>query len=86
LVAAAEMQYFFSKNTDQFRVFYRESLYRRRGIIRSGPGPPHHTAAWPRGGHATLGCAFPLGPLRLSFGLCPSPGKNRSFGLHFVQF
>jgi hypothetical protein len=50
LVAAAEMQYFFSKNTDQFRVFYRESLYRRRGIIRSGPGPPHHMAAWPRGG------------------------------------
>jgi hypothetical protein len=30
------------KNADCFRVFRWETLYRRRGIIRSGPGGPHH--------------------------------------------
>jgi hypothetical protein len=30
------------KNADCFRVFCREALYRRRGIVRSGPGGPHH--------------------------------------------
>jgi hypothetical protein len=47
----------------------------------------HHTIGpcGPRG-RAILGCGFPLAPLRLSFGLRPSSGKNRSFGLCFVQF
>jgi hypothetical protein len=40
----------------------------------------------PRVGRATLGCGCPLAPLWLSFGLRPAFGKNRSFGLHFVQF
>jgi hypothetical protein len=35
---------------------------------------------------ATLGCAYPLAPLRLSFGPRPSSKKNRSFGFYFVQF
>jgi hypothetical protein len=30
-------------------------------------------------GHAPLWCGQPLAPLRLSFGLRPSSGKNRSF-------
>jgi hypothetical protein len=38
------------------------------------------------GGRATLGCGCPLVPLWLLFGLRPSSGKNRSFGLRFVQF
>jgi hypothetical protein len=29
---------------------------------------------------------LPSGPPRLSFGLRPSSGKNRSFGFCFVQF
>jgi hypothetical protein len=37
-------------------------------------------------GRATLWWANPLSPLRLSFGLPSSFGKNRSSGLHFVQF
>jgi hypothetical protein len=37
-------------------------------------------------GHAPLWCGQPLAPLRLSFGLRPSSGKNRSFGPCFVQF
>jgi hypothetical protein len=48
-VATAELQDFFSKNTDRPRVFCPEALYRRRGIVRSGPGPPHHVAAQARG-------------------------------------
>jgi hypothetical protein len=61
------------------------ALYRRRGGVRGGPGPPHPTAARARG-RVTLGCVCPLAPLRLSFGPRPSSGKNRSFGLCFVQF
>jgi hypothetical protein len=35
------------KNADCFRVFRREALYRRRGIVRSGPGWSHHRwARW----------------------------------------
>jgi hypothetical protein len=47
----------------------------------------HHTIGpcGQRGG-ATLGCGYPLAPLWLSFGLRPLSGKNRSFGLSFVQF
>jgi hypothetical protein len=33
-VVAAELQDFFSKNTDRFRVFCPEALYRRRGGAR----------------------------------------------------
>jgi hypothetical protein len=62
------------------------ALCRQRGIIRRwtrGPNPP---VARLGGGCATLGCGYPLVPLRLSFGLRPSSGKNRSFSLRFVQF
>jgi hypothetical protein len=75
------------KNTDQSKVWtsggfkYAERHRQRatRGVspplgeARRGGVPPHGEAAlWP--------------PLRLSFGPCPSSGKNRSFGLRFVQF
>jgi hypothetical protein len=33
---------------DCFRVFHREASYRRRGVVRSGPGAPHHR--WVRPG------------------------------------
>jgi hypothetical protein len=53
----------------------------------SGGGPGGLTPGGvARRGHATLGCGCPLAPLQLSFGLHPSSGKNRSFGLCFVQF
>jgi hypothetical protein len=73
-VAAAELQDFFWKIADCFRVFRRKALYRNRGGVRGGPGPPHHRATRAKGG-ATLGCGCPLAPLRLSFGLHPSSGK-----------
>jgi hypothetical protein len=79
---AAALWNFTGENADCFRVFRRKALYRRRGGVRGGPGPPHHTAGWARG-RATLGCGCPLAPLRLSFGLRPSCGKNRSFGFLF---
>jgi hypothetical protein len=78
------------KNADFFRVFHWEALYRRRGIVRSGPGgltiggrgQGLERAPW------WWGC--PLAPLWLPFGPRPSSEKNRSFGLCFglcfVQF
>jgi hypothetical protein len=47
-----------------------------------------HTIGWRTLGvtRAALGCGGPLTPLRLSFGLRPSSGKNRRFGFCFVQF
>jgi hypothetical protein len=41
-VAAAELWNYSGKNTDCFRVFRREALYRRRGGVRGLLGPPHH--------------------------------------------
>jgi hypothetical protein len=38
--AAAELQNSFWKIADCFGVFRPEASYRRRGIIRSGPGAP----------------------------------------------
>jgi hypothetical protein len=84
-VAAAELQNSFSKNTDWFRVFRQMALYRQRGGVRGGPGPPHHRATRAKGVRHPM-VRLPSGPLRLSFGPCPSSGKNRSFGLRFVQF
>jgi hypothetical protein len=84
-VVVAELRDFFWKIADCFRVFSRETFYRQKGGVRGRPGPPHHMAARARG-HATQGCGCPLAPLRLSFGLRPSSGTNRSLGLCFVQF
>jgi hypothetical protein len=38
LVAAAELRNSSGNFADCFRVFHREASYRRRGIVRSGPG------------------------------------------------
>jgi hypothetical protein len=46
---AAALQNYSGKNADCFRVFHRKTLYRRRGGVRGGPGPPHHRATWARG-------------------------------------
>jgi hypothetical protein len=48
-VVAAELHDFFRKIADPLRVFYRGTLYRRRGGIRGLPGAPHHRVARPRG-------------------------------------
>jgi hypothetical protein len=54
-VAAAELQDCFSKITDCFGVFRPEAFYRRKGIIRGGPGWSHHQGPRVGGeGHATL--------------------------------
>jgi hypothetical protein len=49
-VAAAELQNSFSKIADSFRVFRREASYRRRGVVRGGPGWPHNGCARPGAG------------------------------------
>jgi hypothetical protein len=48
--AAAELRNSFWKFADSFRVFHREASYRRRGIVRSGPGGPHQGCARPGAG------------------------------------
>jgi hypothetical protein len=61
--AAAELQNYSGNFTDCFRVFRREALYRRRGVVMSGPGAPHHRWAWPG-----------LGPRPLM--VCPASGPS----------
>jgi hypothetical protein len=39
---AAALRNCSQKNADCFWVFRQEALYRRRGVVRSGPGGPHH--------------------------------------------
>jgi hypothetical protein len=38
---AAALRNYSGKNADSPRVFRPEALYRRRGIVRGLPGPPH---------------------------------------------
>jgi hypothetical protein len=40
-VVAAELRNSFWKIADSLRVFCPEALYRRRGVVRIGPRPPH---------------------------------------------
>jgi hypothetical protein len=40
-MAAAELRNCFWKIADSLRVFRPEASYRRRGVVRSGPRPPH---------------------------------------------
>jgi hypothetical protein len=63
------------KNANCFRVFRRESLYRHRGVVRSGPGGSHHQGRGPGAGRATLWCGWPMAPLRLLFGLLEASVK-----------
>jgi hypothetical protein len=83
---AAELRNSSGNFADCIRVFRREASYRQRGVVRRRPG------GLTIGGHGQgLGCApswcrQPLAPLRLSFGLRSSSGKNRSSGTCFVQF
>jgi hypothetical protein len=44
----------FWKSDRVFRFFLSGDLYRRRGVIRSGPRGPHHRPAWARGGRRPL--------------------------------
>jgi hypothetical protein len=83
---AVELRNSSGKFADCFRVFHQEASYRQRGVIRSGPGAPHHRWVRPRPGPHPLMERLPSGPLRLSLGPRPSSGKNRSLGGRFVQF
>jgi hypothetical protein len=85
-VAAAELQYYSRKNADCFRVFRREALYRRRGVVRSGPGGSHHSWARPGAGPRPLMVRLPFGPPPALFRSPSFVRENRSFGLRFVQF
>jgi hypothetical protein len=69
---AAALRNCSGKNADCFRVFCREALYRRRGVVRSGPGGPHHR--WARPGPRPC----PL-VVRVSSGPSPAPVWSLSF-------
>jgi hypothetical protein len=47
---AADLRKCSGKNADYFRVFRPEASYRRRGVVRSGPGWPHNGWARPGAG------------------------------------
>jgi hypothetical protein len=59
---AAALRNCSGKNADCFRVFRREAFYRRRGVVRSGPGGSHHQGARPGGGVRPLMVRLPSGP------------------------
>jgi hypothetical protein len=52
----------FWKSDWVFRFFPSGGLYRRRGVVRSGPWGPHHRPAWARGGPRPLVVWPPSGP------------------------
>jgi hypothetical protein len=60
--AAAELHNPSGNFADCFRVFRREALYRRRGVVRSRPGGPHHRWARPGPGSRPLVVRVPSGP------------------------
>jgi hypothetical protein len=70
--AAAELQNCSGKNADCLRVFRREASYRRRGVVRGGPGWPHHGWAWPGAGPRPL-------MVRQAPGPPPAPVRSLSF-------
>jgi hypothetical protein len=59
---AAELRNSFGNFADSPRVFYPEASYRRRGVVRSGPGAPHHRWAWPGPGSCPLMVWLASGP------------------------
>jgi hypothetical protein len=73
---AAELRNSSGNFADCFRVFRREASYRRRGIIRSGPGWSHHRWARPGLGPRPLMVWLPCGP---------SPSPLRSSG-SFIKY
>jgi hypothetical protein len=74
------------KNADCFRVFHREALYRRRGVVRSGLGWSHHRWARPGAGPRPLMVRHPSGPPPALLRSSSFVRENRSFDPCFVQF
>jgi hypothetical protein len=85
-VAAAELRNFFLKNTDWFRVFTLETFYRRKGDVRGHPEAPHQVVARPGGHPCHPMVCQPPGPSPALLRTSSHVGKNRRFGLHFIQF
>jgi hypothetical protein len=83
---AAELRNCSRKNAHLFRVFHPEASNRQRGVVRRRPGWPHNRWARPGAGTRPPVMWQPLAPLRLSFGLRYSFGKNKTSGTCFVQF
>jgi hypothetical protein len=82
---AAVLQNFFGKNADSVRVFMSEALYRRRGNVRGHQGGPHHLVARP-GVDPRHPMVWPAPGSPPSLLWTPSRvGKNRNFGVCFVQ-
>jgi hypothetical protein len=62
LVVAAELRNSSRNFADCFRVFCPGASYKRRGVVRSGPGAPHHRWARPGHGPRPLMVRLPSGP------------------------
>jgi hypothetical protein len=83
---ATALRNFIWENADSPRVFALEAFYRRRGNVREHPRAPHHRVAR-LGVHPHHQVLWPPPSHPPSLLWTPSRiGKNRNFGLHFVQF
>jgi hypothetical protein len=69
-----------------FRVFTSEALYRRRGNVRGHQGVPHQVVAQPGVDPRHQVVWPPPGPPPSLLWTPSRVGKNRNFGLCFVQF
>jgi hypothetical protein len=76
----------FWKSDRVFRFFPSGGLYRRRGVVRSGPGGAHHRGARASPRPRPWWCGPPVAPLRLLFGFLEGSVNFWTSGFCFVQF
>ena len=77
----------FSWNCDQIvRVFSSGGIYRRKGVARRCTWAPHRARRGLGGTAPRAMCGYPVGLLRLPFGLLCWHGKIVNFGLRGFQF
>jgi hypothetical protein len=76
----------FWKSDQVFRFFPSGGLYRRRGVVRGGPGGAHHRGRGLAPGCAPWWCGPPVDPLRLLFCSLEASVNIWTSGFCFGQF
>jgi hypothetical protein len=77
---------FLGKTPIDLGFLLRKALYRRRGGVRGRPGAPHHRGAQPRVYARHPRVWLVPGPPSALLQTLSRVGKNRRFGLRFIQF
>jgi hypothetical protein len=80
------LQYVLRKSDPSFRFFPSRGIYRRKGNVRRWARWPHHLVARPGAGPRYPMVWLAPGPPPSHLRSSRSFGKNRRFGLCFIQF